>query len=74
LVGLSSKRAQVVGCYPKEVAGFAAELMRLLDTHHDVLDSALRQALVKALILLRNRGQARSRALDVAPLQRDCWT
>lgn len=51
--------AQVVGCYPKETAGFAAELMQLLDTHHAVLDAGLRQTLVKALILMRNRGQAR---------------
>lgn len=31
--------------------------MALLDKHHAVLDPALRQSLVKALILLRNRGQ-----------------
>lgn len=49
---------QVVGCYPKEIADFAAELMQLLDTHHAVLDAGLRQTLVKALILMRNRGQA----------------
>lgn len=51
---------QVVGCYPKETASFAAELMQLLDTHHAVLDSSLRQTLVKALILMRNRSQARA--------------
>ena len=48
-----------MGCYPTETAGFAAELMALLDTHHAVLDAGLRQTLVKALILMRNRGQAR---------------
>ena len=36
--------------------------MHLLDTHSEALDSALRQAAVKALILLRNRGQ-------VSPMQ-----
>ena len=58
-ISLSVSCGQVVGCYPKETAGFAAELMQLLDTHHAVLDAGLRQTLVKALILLRNRGQAR---------------
>ena len=51
---------QVVGCYPKETAGFAAELMQLLETHFAELDSSLRQTLVKALILMRNRSQARA--------------
>ncbi len=31
--------------------------MQLLDTHYAVLDPALRRGLVKALILLRNKGQ-----------------
>ena len=44
-------------CYPRETEAFAAELIQLLDTHHAVLDPALRRSLVKALILLRNRGQ-----------------
>ena len=55
-------RAQVAQCYPEDTAGFPAELMQLLDTHSEALDSALRQAAVKALILLRNRGQ-------VSPMQ-----
>ncbi|KAK9834281.1 hypothetical protein WJX81_003203 [Elliptochloris bilobata] len=63
LVGFIS---QVVGCYPKETEGFAAELMQLLDTHYAVLDSGLRQTLVKALILMRNRGQVE--ALELLPL------
>ena len=33
--------------------------MKLLDTHYAVLDPALRRGLVKALILLRNKGQVR---------------
>ena len=60
----------MVGCYPKETAGFAAELMQLLDTHSAVLDSSLRQTLVKALILMRNRSQARAAPTEqVATLQ-----
>ncbi|KAK9811636.1 hypothetical protein WJX72_007420 [[Myrmecia] bisecta] len=49
--------AQVANCYPRETAAFCPELIELLDKHYAVLDSALRQSLVKALILLRNRGQ-----------------
>ena len=60
---------QVVGCYPKETARFAADLMQLLDTHYAVLDSSLRQTLVKALILMRNRSQARAApTVEVASL------
>ena len=40
--------------------------MQLLDTHSEALDSALRQAAVKALILLRNRGQVSP--MEVLPL------
>jgi protein SDA1 len=35
--------AQVCSCYPNFTAGFAAEVMDLLDKHHAVLDGALRQ-------------------------------
>ena len=48
---------QVCPCYPKDTEAFAGELIQLLDTHHAVLDPPLRRSLVKALILLRNRGQ-----------------
>ena len=51
---------QVCPCYPKDTEGFAGELIQLLDTHHAVLDPPLRRSLVKALILLRNRGQVSS--------------
>lgn len=37
--------------------------MGLLDAHHALLDPPLRQSLVKALILLRNRGQLLPTAL-----------
>ena len=51
---------QVTSCYPKETHDFAPELINLLDTHYAVLDPALRRGLVKALILLRNKGQVRT--------------
>lgn len=49
--------AQVSSSYPKFAEDFAKDLMELLDKHHAVLEPALRQTLVKALILLRNRQQ-----------------
>ncbi|CAL8470003.1 g9545 [Coccomyxa elongata] len=49
--------AQVSQCYPKDTQGFTAEVIQLLDTHYALLDPALRRGLVKALILLRNKGQ-----------------
>lgn len=48
---------QVSSCYAKETQGFAGEVIHLLDTHYAVMDPALRKGLVKALILLRNKGQ-----------------
>ncbi len=48
---------QVSQCYPKDTQGFTAEIIQLLETHYAVLDPALRRGLVKALILLRNKGQ-----------------
>ena len=50
---------QVAPCYPKETEGFVKELIGLLDVHAMTLDSSLRQTLVKALILMRNRQQVR---------------
>jgi NUC130/3NT domain len=49
---------QVAASYPQQTEGFAGEVAALLDTHGDILDGSLRLALVKALILLRNRNQA----------------
>ncbi|KAL4857462.1 hypothetical protein ACK3TF_002330 [Chlorella vulgaris] len=49
--------AQVSNSYPQHTGGFAAEISELLDKHHAVLEPTLRQTLVKALILLRNRQQ-----------------
>ena len=46
---------QVTPCYPKETEGFVTEVIGLLDIHAEILDTQLRQALVKALILMRNR-------------------
>ena len=50
---------QVTPCYPKETEGFVTEVIGLLDMHAATLDSALRQSLVKALILMRNRNTVR---------------
>lgn len=58
--------AQVCTCYPQQTAGFAQEIMDLLDKHYAVLSSSLRQSLVKSLILLRNRGHLKS--AEVLPL------
>lgn len=57
---------QVCTCYPQQTSGFAQEVMLLLDTHYAVLNSALRQSLVKSLILIKNRGQLKS--AEVLPL------
>ncbi len=57
---------QVCTCYPEQTGGFAQEVMDLLDRHYAVLNSALRQSLVKSLILLRNRGHLKS--AEVLPL------
>lgn len=58
--------AQVCTCYPQQTAGFAQEIMGLLDKHYAILTSSLRQSLVKSLILLRNRGHLKS--AEVLPL------
>jgi hypothetical protein len=47
-------------CYPTSSAGFAGELMTLLEEQQARLDAALRRSMVQALILLRNRNQVRS--------------
>ena len=54
---------QVASCYPDQTKDFASELSDLLDKHYAVLNSSLRQTLVKALILLRNRKQVTSSSL-----------
>ena len=54
---MSLSPLQVSSCYPEETKDFALELSDLLDKHYAVLNSSLRQTLVKALILLRNRNQ-----------------
>jgi protein SDA1 len=57
-------------CYPTSTAGFAGELMQLLEEQQARLDAALRRAMVQALILLRNRNQVRGTSdkhLFVAP-------
>ena len=56
---MSNASVQVTPCYPKETDGFVTEVIGLLDMHAEILDSQLRQALVKALILMRNRNTVR---------------
>ncbi|KAK9790096.1 hypothetical protein WJX73_001035 [Symbiochloris irregularis] len=48
---------QVHGCYPQRMKGFAAELMQLLENSWAFLDASLRLAVMRALILMRNRAQ-----------------
>lgn len=49
--------SHVASCYPEETSSFATDIGGLLDKHGGVLDTSLRQTLVKALILLRNKQQ-----------------
>ena len=48
-------RAQVSPCYPEHCKEVPAQLLELLETHATSLDADLRRAIVKALVLLRNR-------------------
>ena len=68
LLPLLSFMSHVTPCYPAAGAGVAEELAALLERHHDLLDPALRRALVQALILLRNRGM-----FGAEPLLRLCF-
>jgi hypothetical protein len=43
--------------YPTSTAGFAPELMGLLEAQAGRLDPPLRRSMVSSLILLRNRNQ-----------------
>ncbi|XP_069677590.1 protein SDA1 homolog [Periplaneta americana] len=47
--------AQVSYCYPDVLTNYPQELMDILQTHHTILDSAMRMTLCRALILLRNK-------------------
>lgn len=47
--------AQVAHCYPKQLSTFPQELMTLLQRHGTVLNADMRMALVKSLVLLRNK-------------------
>jgi len=49
--------AQVMQCYPADLAAFPAEMIDLLEKHGSMLDTALRRVLVQSLVLLRNRSQ-----------------
>ncbi|KAJ4436034.1 hypothetical protein ANN_18661 [Periplaneta americana] len=52
--------AQVSYCYPDVLANYPQELMDILQTHHTILDSAMRMTLCRALILLRNKNLLKS--------------
>ncbi|KAL6785625.1 hypothetical protein ACKKBF_B01005 [Auxenochlorella protothecoides x Auxenochlorella symbiontica] len=49
--------AQVASCYPALTKSFTGDLMATLDQHHMLMEPVLRHTIVKALILIRNRGQ-----------------
>ena len=55
----------MASCYPRWVLGFAAEIGELLEERAASLDPALRLALVRALILMRNKGSLA--ALELLP-------
>lgn len=48
--------AQVAQCYPQQLNEFPQELMTILKRHASVLHPEMRMSLVKALVLLRNKG------------------
>ncbi|KAK7538956.1 SDA1-domain-containing protein [Phyllosticta citricarpa] len=47
--------SHVADCYPKQTSEFPEQLVDLLSNHHAVLESELRDKLVGALVLLRNK-------------------
>ncbi|KAK8177867.1 SDA1-domain-containing protein [Phyllosticta citrichinensis] len=47
--------SHVADCYPKQTNEFPAQLIDLLSNHHALLESELRDKLVGALVLLRNK-------------------
>lgn len=51
--------SQVASCYPALTKSFTGDLMATLDQHHMLMEPVLRHTIVKALILIRNRGQVR---------------
>lgn len=55
----------MASCYPRWVLGFAAEIGELLEERAAALDPPLRLALVRALILMRNKGSLA--ALELLP-------
>lgn len=47
--------SHVADCYPKQTSEFPEQLIDLLSNHHALLESELRDKLVGALVLLRNK-------------------
>ncbi|TYZ57769.1 hypothetical protein PybrP1_003227 [[Pythium] brassicae (nom. inval.)] len=52
---LVSFLSHVAKCYPREMADFPAQVMKLLRENYLVLEQDLRRTLVQALMLMRNR-------------------
>eukprot|EP00941_MAST-03F_sp_MAST-3F-sp1_P005018 g5018.t1 len=55
--------SQVMVCYPEEMSAFPEQLIALVSQHGEALNPKMRQTIVAALVLVRNRG-----LLDVIPL------
>ena len=47
--------AHVADCYPQDTAQFPQDLMHMLSTHHEELESELREKVVGSLVLLRRK-------------------
>ena len=47
--------SHVADCYPKITAGFAGDLIGLLERHHESLETELREKIVGSLVLLRRK-------------------
>jgi len=55
--------SHIAACFPSLMADLPEGLGRLLEERHDVLEPAVRRALLQALVLLRNRGMVPPLAL-----------
>lgn len=47
--------AHVADCYPQDTARFPKDLIHILETHHEELESELREKVVGSLVLLRRK-------------------
>lgn len=58
--------SHVASCYPEDTEPFPGQLMQLLETHASVMDPSVRMAIVKALILMHNKGSISS--IEIIPM------